>query len=586
MSNKNKAITHDDLESLFKFFDDFNDKKPKKISEGNEVLVERLKNQSFKSKNSASVLLESDGFKYRKPKKLSDTKKNRELNFKCNFITKEDESIEQKRIDEVFEPETTNNFVGSRIVNVKEIREITSNVQDIPSIKARVIKSEKNEEVIIKDRSLRIARDFINREKIILVGEEKYLYNGKFYARLRERELQTMLFERYYSEIGQGNALAIISNAAKLVEFCIKKKLEEFPINDNFIVFENGTLEIGTGRFRINSPVDMASSALGIKYHPNRWEMPHTQKFLETIAEGDDDLYELMLQVIGYILSNDIKAKSFFYLEGVGDAGKSRFCDLVASFFPISGTNKVARTALQDLDGKFALANLVNAKLNISEDLPDKPLSVATVSKIKMLSDGNRQEAEAKYVQKFSFRPTCKLLFASNHPLRLKEYDQAFVNRVVYIPFLKAVPKHKQDRNILEKMQRELPELFNHAFAAYRRLVTNGYCWSGSEKYKPRIEIVNSGIVFNKQNELKEFVEKCCDFQDDCKTKVSDLQEVYYEFCQKHNYIPILGDRFSRELMAVLPDSVSRTKIGNQCRGFKGIRVVKSYPMGDFQAFN
>lgn len=457
-----------------------------------------------------------------------------------------------------------------------------SPMQSIPVIKARAFPLKDVEEEVIKDRSLRMAMDFSNREKLIMVGEEIYFYNGIFFVQLKERELQNMIFKRYYKELSKGNSLSILSNAARLAIFCIKKQYEEFPVNSNIIVFKNGTLEIDTKRFRPNSYKDLANSALGINYNPNRWDMVWTKKFLETIADGDDDLYELMLQVIGYILSNDTKAKSFFYLEGVGDAGKSRFCDLVSSFFPVFGANKVARIALQDLDGKFALGNLVNAKLNISEDLPDKPLSVTTVSKIKMLSDGNRQEAEAKYVQKFSFRPTCKFLFASNHPLKLKEYDKAFINRVVYIPFLNAIPKHKQDKNILEKMQSELPALFNHAFEAYIRLVANGYSWAGADKFKPRIEIANAGIVINKLGELRKFVEKCCSFQEGYITATSELQESYIEFCQQQNYSPILGDRFSRELMEVLPGSVTRVKIGNQKRGFKGIRVLKLYSESKF----
>lgn len=474
----------------------------------------------------------------------------------------------------------------SRIIKAKVVQASGDEISKLPVIRAKACLMEeevKNEEEIIKDRALRIAMDFAQNEHAILVGEECFLYNGAFFVLTKERELQSRIFKRYQYEIGKGNSLPILGNASKLIPFCITKQYEEFPLNSNLIIFQNGTLEINTGCFRKNSPNDAASSALGISYNPGRLQMPNTQKFLETIADGDKELYELMLQVIGYILSNDIKAKSFFYLEGVGDAGKSRFCDLVASFFPVSGANKVARIALQDLDGKFALGNLVNAKLNISEDLPNKPLSVTTVSKIKMLSDGNRQEAEAKYVQKFSFRPMCKLLFASNHPLCLKEYDEAFVNRVVYIPFLNAIPKHKQDRNILEKMQGELPALFNYAFAAYKRLVASGYSWSGAERFKPRIEITNAGIMVNKMAELRKFVEKCCDFERDYITATSELQEAYLLFCQKYNYSPVLGDRFSRELIEVLPDSVTRVKIGNQRRGFKGIRILHPYSEGGFQ---
>lgn len=425
----------------------------------------------------------------------------------------------------------------------------------------------------VKDRALRIAEDFVKHEKVILVGNVPCIYNGKFYTFLRDDDAQRKIFAHYRTEIGQSSATSVLRNAVSLLKFCPKKVYEEFPPNSDIIVFENGTLEVTTGHFRKNSPADLANSALGICYDPDQKKMPSTKYFLETIADGDNDLYELMLQVIGYILSNDVRAKSFFYLEGVGDAGKSRFCDLIASFFPVSGANKVARIALQDLGGKFALGNLVNAKLNISEDLPDSPLSPTTVSRIKMISDANRLEAEAKYVQPFSFRPLCKLLFASNHPLRLKEYDAAFVNRVVYIPFLHPIPKDKQDKYILEKMQGELAALFNHAFKAYRRLVANGYTWSGADRFKPQITLVNSGIAIDKELILKRFVNDCCELDYDAITSIADLQAAYNQFCRKHTYLPIQGDRFSRELPTALPDTVTRVKIGNQRRGFRGIRL-------------
>lgn len=434
--------------------------------------------------------------------------------------------------------------------------------------------------------ALRLAEDFAKREKIILVGGAPYAYNGKFHSLLTDDEAQRKIFSNYRKEVGQVSTVTVLRGAATLLKYCIKQVYDEFPVNSHLIVFENGTLEVDTGRFRKNLPEDLATSALGIRYDPNRKKMPNTKYFLDTIADGDDDLYELMLQVIGYILSNDVKAKSFFYLEGVGDAGKSRFCDLIASFFPVSGANKVARIALQDLGGKFALGNLVNAKLNISEDLPDNPLSPTTVSRIKMISDANRLEAEAKYVQPFSFRPLCKLLFASNHPLRLKEYDAAFVNRVVYIPFLHPIPKDKQDKYILEKMQGELPALFNHAFKAYQRLVENGYAWAGANRFKPDISIVSSGLSIDKGLVLKQFVKECCEFDKDAVTSATDLQSAYNRFCHNHTYLPIQGDRFSRELPTVLPDTIIRVKIGNQRRGFKGIRLKAPTQPSEFDGLD
>ena len=69
------------------------------------------------------------------------------------------------------------------------------------------------------------------------------------------------------------------------------------------------------------------------------------------------------------------------------------------------------------------------------------------------------------------------------------------------------------------------------------------------------------------------FVDKCCEFDDESIIATSDLQRTYESFCRRNGYAPIMGDRFSREIAGVLPFSVTRTKIGNQKRGFKGIKL-------------
>lgn len=351
----------------------------------------------------------------------------------------------------------------------------------------------------------------------------------------------------------------------------VRSYIDDVEKIDDIIVFRNGTLEVANDYFRENSPGDLASSALSIDYDPNKKEMPVTNKFLNTITNGDSVLYKRLLQVIGYILSNDLRAKSFFYLEGVGNAGKSRLCDLIASFFSVNGANKVARIALQDLGNKFSMANLVNTKLNISEDLPDKPLSQVTVSRIKMISDANCLEAEAKFIQSFSFKPQCKLLFASNHPLKIKDRDDAFVNRVIYIPFKNPIPKGKQDKHILEKMQLELPALFNYAYSAYKQLVESGYSWAGINIFKPEIVITNFSSTEEREYAMKLFVELNCEESQDSTVAISEIQSKYNEFCDEYEYVPVVGDRFSREIYKFLPGTPERVKIGNQKRGFKGI---------------
>lgn len=95
--------------------------------------------------------------------------------------------------------------------------------------------------------------------------------------------------------------------------------------------------------------------------------------------------------------------------------------------------------------------------------------------------------------------------------------------------------------------------------------------------FKPRISVVRSGISYDKEKILRQFVNICCMFQEDFIIPTAELQYAYQEFCCEKNYVPIMGDRFARELLTVLPDTVERVKIGNQKRGFKGIKVKSMY---------
>lgn len=59
----------------------------------------------------------------------------------------------------------------------------------------------------------------------------------------------------------------------------------------------------------------------------------------------------------------------------------------------------------------------------------------SAVSLLKMLTGGDTVEIEQKYMAKFNYRNRAKLLFASNFPIEMYENDDAFGQRMVYLPF-------------------------------------------------------------------------------------------------------------------------------------------------------
>ena len=425
------------------------------------------------------------------------------------------------------------------------------------------------------DRAYDIAKDLLDSETIIAVSGTLYRYNGTFYESLSIEDAEKMIFIIYHQQLNDvSNIYQIVKRATHYLRFKAQMKLDEFPENPNIVVFKNGTYDIRKKKFRVNSPDDMACLALGIRYEEDQYSMPNTDRFLQTISGEDDELYERILQMIGYILSNDLKAKSFFYLQGPRHSGKSLFCNLITSFFPKIGFNSVSNLALQDFGDKYAMGGLVNKKLNIADDLPKNTISTASVSKIKQITGSNRIEGERKYEHRFSFKPQCKLMFTSNHSLRLKEDDDAFRERVVYIPFDYIIPKEKWDTGLLEKMKQEISALFNHAIKAYQRLVKNKYFWAGFERFIPDIEIINTGISADKSETIMRFVNDCCEFDKNSTITTEDLQHDYYKYCDKNGYQPIGEKRFSREFYAIFSDRVEQARIGGkQKRGYRGVKL-------------
>lgn len=75
-------------------------------------------------------------------------------------------------------------------------------------------------------------------------------------------------------------------------------------------------------------------------------------------------------------------------------------------------------------------------------DLPDSPLPSVAVGVIKQVVGDDPIKIEAKYKDSRTIYRKPLLLFAGNHPIRISGItrEDAFLNRMVVIPFLHPVP--------------------------------------------------------------------------------------------------------------------------------------------------
>lgn len=177
-------------------------------------------------------------------------------------------------------------------------------------------------------------------------------------------------------------------------------------------------------------------------------QCPLFDQLVASAMGNDTILIELLWQAVGDILSNGNLAKVFFLFWGPKDTGKSLIAEIIAMLFE---ENAVKAIGINDLGTQFALAELVDKRLGICMDLGDETLSPASIGKIKSITGGDRIRIEAKYKPAITTKINAKLLFGSNHLIKLKTPDAAFSERMILIPFRYPVPKEKQDKMLLKK---------------------------------------------------------------------------------------------------------------------------------------
>ena len=423
-----------------------------------------------------------------------------------------------------------------------------------------------------------LAQELMRRVNFIIVCSAIYMFNGIVYELLDNETLDRLILKELREPIAEIGRPEIISTIRAFVKKEPKLVIDDPTIDPNFIVFRNGSLDLRTMEFADNDPLVFQTSYLNFNYDRYNTHCPNFEKYLESVSGGDPDIKELMLQTHGYIASCSMDAKSFFLFIGEGDTGKSLTIGLDTMFFP---NDFVSTIELQALGDKFSTGNLANVRLNVGGDLPNKPLTPDVVKHVKGITGNDMMTAEKKFVQPFSFKPTCKLVFATNHPLVLQQRDDQFCERLVVIPFDNKIPKDRQDHDLLNKLRDELPAIFNMVLEAFLRLRNNNF------EFKKVVNLSNyvaiplseSGSVSHLEEAVDDFVSIHYEITGDSDDFVS-IKQLYAEFNAyylQHYNLNTNQDKFSKAFRQLFDKSETngyprKYQSNAHGRGYQGIR--------------
>lgn len=355
------------------------------------------------------------------------------------------------------------------------------------------------------------------------------------------------------------------------------KEIESLDIHSNIINLNNGYLEfdIETGNYEMkdHTPEKIFTQKFNIDYDKNK-DCPIWKKFLNEVLSPTQQL--LIQEIMGYMLIADNRAKRIYGLLGISDCGKSVILTTTNNIIGKKLVSNLSWQKIAKTDNRFSAYQLYNKLVNITGDLPQKPLDDTGL--LKDLSGDDYIDAEPKGKNNFSFKNTCRLFASMNKmPSAPTDKSNAWYDRLLVVPFEKNIPEEQQDKHLIDKF--DLEGVLNWAIIGLQRLLKNKLIYSETAE---NTNIINQYKIDN-DSALK-FISECCLLRDDIPSK--DLYKAYCYYCNETGLLAYKKANFESNIL--LNNNIKRDKntgdiaIGKQQgqqRGFKGISLN---PESDF----
>lgn len=398
-----------------------------------------------------------------------------------------------------------------------------------------------------------IADEIISKHNITFIDNVGfYEWSGRVWQRINDTAVKKYADETYGKRFSTAQRTSAVCNLLK-ARTVSTTTFDRNPV----LTFQNGTLEIETGNFRDFSPSDLCSIIMDYDYNPDA-TCPTWVKFINDITY-DDPIREENLQFIaGYVLFPSCIHQKIFVLLGSGGNGKSVYLEIIQKLF---GDGNVTHLEPTGLTREFERIRLKDSLLNIGSDI-NSDFSKGEIREwLLKIADGTSIQACYKGLTHIDFFPRCKLVYACN-ALPTADIINGLNRRLQFIDFPctfvdtpnPADPKQKmKDINIISKLIKELPGIFNWAYEGYRTLKKVGYFTETFEQKSllEEFEITsNPVLVF------------CSDKADSFGEKISreDLYDWYVSWCDRTGHKPLARERFMPKFRECMGDRIQEEK--------------------------
>ena len=280
------------------------------------------------------------------------------------------------------------------------------------------------------------------------------------------------------------NGNTYISNIVKILrhQLIIKKWQERSP--NELIPFENGVLEVATGKLLPHSPGYRFTWSMPRQHDPLAKNWGTIDNFLTEATGNNSAIKKLLICFCNAVMKGRHDLQKFLHLTGPGGSGKGTFIRLLTDLI---GQNNTHSSSLSDwCGGGFETFNAYKKRLIV---FPDEDKKVGNLGRFKSLTGGDFLRGEEKRMTAFNFKYEGMVVLASNFPIFQGDNSSGMTRRTVQVRF-GHVPSNGDRKDLNALFQPELSAFINHLLSIPDETV--------------RDEILNAGNISELDNQFTE----------------------------------------------------------------------------------
>ena len=359
----------------------------------------------------------------------------------------------------------------------------------------------------------------------------------------RYRSERTLLEELMIEEMGslkqtQRNE---VRNYLMVLPQKFNSQVEENPY---IIGVKNGLLNIQSGELKQFDPLYFIQTHLETTYNPVI-DTQEVDDILRSLANGDEQIHNLLEEVMGYCLLQDQRFQKAFIVVGEGSNGKSLWLKMIADMI---GHENVSAIDYTQVTEKFKIATLLGKIVNIGEEMPNRLTKQPEI--FKKLITGDPVQAEFKNENTFVLRNKAKFIFSANELPPTTDRTHGFYRRWMIIPFLKKFDQSNRDLTLAQRCGEEgfKSKVLKVALRGLNRLLTQN-----SFTYVPVVDSLMKDYQIDNNTTLRYLREEVINVSnlEDC--PVMEVFKRYKEYCSLEGFLNLSSPKFIKEVLKEFP---------------------------------